>query len=129
MSEQLYRRLLRMDATLSKAGVPPLSDAWKRELQAFYCGGYRLHAARVGRGASKSTTSAKCLLAEVLYCQWKVPPGERHWAIAISENIQEAKARLVQIAHYLTVLGIPHTRSTDQILLDDRPLGFWVRAA
>ncbi len=125
----IYEALLRIDATLAASGIPPISDRWRAELRAYYLSGATVHAGRMGRGAAKSTNAAKCLVAEVLAGDWRVPNGERHWAIAISENISEASARLGQIEAYLRALGVAHERSGDQIVLTGIPLGFWVRAA
>jgi hypothetical protein len=121
--------LLALDDKLAAAGIPPLSAWWRGELARFYGSGALLHAARVGRGGAKSTASAKCVLAEVLFGAWKVPPGERHWGLFVSENLDEAKARLGQVRAYLDALGIGYDQTGEQIVLRDRPLGLWVRAA
>jgi hypothetical protein len=125
----LFARLLDLDERLAATGVPPLSQRWRDELAVFYGAPYKVHAGRIGRGGSKSTTAAKCLVAEVLLGSWTVPPGERHWALNVSENMSEAAARLGQIAYYLTVLGVEHARVGEQVVLKDLPLGFWTRAA
>lgn len=121
--------LIRVDDSLTAQGVPPLGPRWRSELCAFYASGARVHAARIGRGGSKSTASAKCLVVEVLAGKWTVPPGERHWGMNISENLDEARARLTQIEEYLTILGVSFERTGDQILLSSLPLGFWSRPA
>ncbi|MFO0615367.1 MAG: hypothetical protein U0414_22430 [Polyangiaceae bacterium] len=127
---ELYSTLVAVDEQLASAGVPRLSDAWRRELRRFYeHPTARTHVGRIGRGGAKSTAAAKCLTVEVVFGDWVVPPGERHWAISISENLDEARARLGQIATYLRILGVRFEQSGDQILLPDRPLGFWTRAA
>lgn len=126
---ELFDALERVDKRLVSAGVPPLTPWWRDELRAFYGADARVHAARVGRGGVKSTTAAKCLTVEVLFGDWQVPPGERHWAINISENVDEARARLGQIAQYLEILGVPFDSVGEQILLRDMRLGFWTRAA
>lgn len=127
--ERIFAALLRIDDQLAARGIPPLSPRWRDELRAFYTSGATVHAGRIGRGAAKSTNAAKCLVAEVLAGDWKVPPGERHWAINISENLAEATARLGQIGAYLDALGVPYERTGEQLLLAGRPLGFWSRPA
>lgn len=119
--------LIRIDEQLAAGGVPRLSERWRTELRGFYGSGATLHAARVGRGGAKSTASVKCNVAEVLLGEWRVPPGERHWSIFVSENVDEARARLGQLEMYLGILGVPFDRTGEQILLSDLPLGFWVR--
>ncbi len=120
--------LIKLDDALVRGGVPPLSPRWRAELLAFYASGAKLHAARVGRGGAKSTASVKAQIAEVLAGDWRVPPGERHWRMFISENLGEARARLGQVEQYLRILGVPFTVTGEQIHLSDLPLGFWVRA-
>ena len=121
--------LIQVDDRLVRAGVPPLSAAWRRELRAFYASGARVHAARIGRAGAKSTAAAKCLVVETIAGQWRVPPGERHWALNISENLDEARARLGQIEEYLSILSVAYERVGDQIHLTHLPLGFWSRPA
>lgn len=125
----LTTALIECDEKWARAGVPPLSERWRTELCAFYGSGCTVHAARIGRGGAKSTASAKCLVVETLAGAWKVPPGERHWALNISENLDEARARLGQIEEYLSILSVPFDRVGDQIHLRRKPLGFWSRAA
>lgn len=121
--------LLRMDDALVKRGILPLSDRWRAELSAWYSSGAPVHAVEAGRSSAKSVASAKGLTCETVFGGWKVPAGERHWAINVSVSHEEAKARLGQIEAYLRALEEPFERSGDQVLLTNRPLGFWSRAA
>lgn len=130
MSAQKLARLRAMDAELEAKGFPPLSPWWGEQIERFYLHPTALNAVfRVGRGGAKSTTAVKIAVAEVLFGEWDVPPGERHYFVFVSENKDEAAGRLRLIASYLEALAVEHERVGDCIDLADLPLGFRVLAA
>lgn len=111
--------LLELDDALTAKGFPPLSRQWWRpELVRFYTHPTATtHAARVGRGGAKSTAMCKVALNEALFGDWVIPPGERHWALFVSENRDEAANRIRLLDAYLTALGIAHETTTNAIEL------------
>jgi hypothetical protein len=122
--------LLNLDDELGRHAFPRMSEWWRGEAARFYGRpGVRVWGAQVGRGGAKSTVLAKVALNEVLFGEWRVPPGERHFGCIVSENVTEAGGRLRLLEAYLTDLGIKYTRAGDVIELDAMRLGFRVLAA
>lgn len=115
---KIFRGLLHIDAELAKHGVPPMSPRWREEARRFYLHPTaRLWVGCIGRGAGKNLMGVKCDIAETLYSDIVVPPGERHFAINISENKDECAKTLRITDAYLTFLGVPHTTTADTIEL------------
>ena len=84
-----FSTLLGLDAALVRKGHHALTPWWKAQLARYYQHSTaRTLVARVGRGGAKSHTSVKTSINEVLYGDWKVPPGEVHfWAyVSISKE-------------------------------------------
>jgi hypothetical protein len=122
-----FAALKRLDDALGQRGFPRLSPWWSSEADRFYSHGTaRTWAARVGRGGAKSTMLAKLGLTEVLTGNFKIPPGERHYFAIVSVNRDEAAQRLGLLSSYLDALGVRHSRTADQIDLEDAPRGFRV---
>jgi hypothetical protein len=84
--------------------------------------------ARVGRGGTKSHVSTKVSLNEVLFGDWKIPPGEVHFWACASINKDEAAQRLQLIERFLLDLGEEYDRDGDAIVLPSRRLGWRVFA-
>lgn len=124
-----FETLLALDARLTAKGHRPLTPWWKGELARFY--GHptaRALVARVGRGGAKSHTSTKISLNEVLFGNWNVPPGERHFWAFVSISKDEAAQRLTLLERFLSDLGVGYDRKGDEIHLHDLPLGWRVMA-
>lgn len=130
MSGATFETLLRLDAKLARKGHHPLTPWWKEQLGRWYAHPTaRTLVGRVGRGGVKSNTSVKVSLNEVLFGDWKIPPGEVHfWAYA-STSIGEARQRLRLIERQLTDLGVKYDRSGEELVLRDMPRGWRVFAA
>ena len=122
--------LRHMDRLLAAEGIPPLTRWWDPTLEAFLTHATaRTLAAEVGRAGAKSHTVTKCAANEVLFGDWEVPPGERHYFALVSENKSEAFQRLRLLEKILSALHIPYERRGDEIALVDRPPGFRVFAS
>ena len=125
-----FEQLLAMDAQLVAGGMLPFTDWWKSVLPRWYRHPTaRTLVARVGRGGVKSQTATKVAVAEVLFGQWRVPPGEVHFFGFISLSKDEAAQRLHLIRSMLQILGVPFDAAGDTITLKDQPLGWRVFAS
>ena len=104
--------------SLEKHGVPRPSPSWMADVERFY-----LHPTAltwigcVGRGGGKNLVGILCDLTELLFEDFGIPPGERHYHVHVSENTTEAKKTLRQMAQYLIMMAIPHTATADTIEL------------
>lgn len=125
-----FATLSALDTQLAARGHHPLTPWWRGVLERFYAHPTaRTLAAQVGRGGAKSHTSVKVSLNEVLFANWRIPAGERHFWSYISTTKDEASQRLGLIERFLTDLGVPYDRNGDEIALRDQPRGWRVFAA
>lgn len=129
----LRERFLAFDDRLAELGVPPLTAWWREGIGAWldaYEGALVLECyGCVGRGAAKSTALYKLALFFTLFGDFKVPPGERHWAIVLSRLKEEAGKGISIIDSWLDLLGVRHRLAGDVIELEDSPRGIRVVAA
>jgi hypothetical protein len=126
---KMLAALRELDATLAGLGFKPLTPWWDQQLEAFYLHPTaRTLVAEVGRGGIKTGTGCTVALAETLFGDFDIPPGERHFWIDLSENKDEAIKTQRLYEARLKALGVPFHRSGDVIELDDLPRGFLVRA-
>jgi hypothetical protein len=129
----LRDQFIAFDNALAALGVPPLTAWWRdgigRWLDAYESAQVLDLVAAVGRGAAKSTAMYKLALFFTLFGPFAVPRGERHWAIVLSRLKEEAAKGIEIIAHWLTLLGVPHHVAGDVIELDQMPRGIRVVAA
>src|SRR5690606_37283184 len=125
-----FETLMALDRLLAeRGGHHPLTPWWVETLRRWYEHPTATSlVARVGRGGTKSTTSVKVSLNEVLFGRWPVPPGERHWWVYVSVSRDEAAARLLLIESFLRALGEQYSRRDDTIELARAPLGWKVLA-
>ncbi|MBK8994633.1 MAG: hypothetical protein IPM35_02630 [Myxococcales bacterium] len=113
-----------LDAALVRAGFPPTSPWWLDQLERFYAHPTsRRFVGRVGRGGAKSTVAVRFALCELLFGDWHIPPGERHWAVFVSVRQDEAAARLRQAEAMCRALRVRASLTGDELRLEDRPLG------
>jgi hypothetical protein len=133
VTPSLREQFFAFDDALAARGVPPLTGWWRggigRWLDAYERGQVLELIACVGRGASKSTAMYKLALFFTLFGAFQIPPGERHFAIVLSRLKEEAAKGISIIAHWLTLLGVPHHLAGDVIELDQMPRGIRVVAA
>ena len=114
---------------LVAAGVPGFTHYWTEGATAFYLHpSAKLKIDMVGRGGDKSRESVAEGIAETTAGEHRVPPGERHYFIHVSENRDEAAKTLGVYEQYLRLLKIPFHRSGDSIDLDATPRGVKVLA-
>lgn len=129
-----FDTLLALDRKLAAKGFLPMTERWAQEARRFYDHPTALRwVARVGRGGTKSTMLVKLAMNETLFGDWAVPPGEVHYAVFVSENKDEAAARLRLIEAQLDALRIVYSRSGEVITLAGKHAklrrGFRVAAA
>lgn len=125
-----FAQFEQLDAELEAVGFPPTTPWWRAQLRRLYeHPTARRLVARVGRGGIKSTTAVKFALAELLFGNWNVPLGERHFAVFVSVRQDEAGARLRQAEAMCRALGIPARLIGDELRFDDMPLAMKVLAA
>lgn len=124
--ETILTSLLGFDDQLASKKFHRLTPWWKARLTQFFRSRARLFVGRVGRGGIKSTTAVKVALAIVLFGEFEIPPGERHYFAFVSVGRDEAAQRLRLLEAYLRALGIKFTRAADTIDLVGMPRGFKV---
>ena len=127
---RIWEGLCELDDTLAEHGVPRMSVRWREESRRFYLHPTaRLWVVCAGRGAGKNLQGIKCSLAETLFGSFRVPPGERHYDIEVSETRDEATKTLAIKQQYLRFIGEPFSATTDTIELLNQPdRGFKVLA-
>jgi hypothetical protein len=129
----LRLQFLEFDDTLAAHGVPPLTPWWRKGIGSWLDRYEREHVlelwACAGRGSSKSTAIYKLAAFFAVHGDFRVPPGERHFAIVLSRLKEEASKATPIIAAWLRLLSIPHHVAGDVIELDDLPRGIRVVAA
>ncbi len=129
MSGATFETLSQLDVELARAGHHPLTPFWREQAERFYAHPTaRTLVARVGRGGAKSHTSAKIALNGVLFGDWRIGPGERHYWAFVSRTKDEAQQRLLLLESFLRALGIGFETRGDEIALRDAPRGFRVFA-
>ncbi len=119
-----------IDRRLAGLGLHASSPFWVTTFERFYeHETARTLVARVGRGGAKSFHVSKFAVTELLFGDWHVPPGERHWFVIVSVRQDEAAQRLVQVETMLRLLGVSSRRSDNRLELVDLPLGVIVLPA
>lgn len=121
--------LREMEARLTAAGMPPISVWWWETIERFYASGKREAVIRAGRGAGKSTTTCRVAVAEALYGDHPLAPGDIGSITVLSVRRQDAKDRLHTIRTILDILGEPYRQADDTIVLARRRIEFRVSVA
>ena len=129
----LRAQFLAFDDSLAGHGVPPLTGWWRdglgRWLDAYETRNVLELTACVGRGAAKSTMLYKLAAFFTLFGDYRIPPGERHFAIVLSRLKDEASKGVTIISRWYKLLGVPHRLAGDVIELEDEPRGIRIVAA
>lgn len=113
---KLWNGYQQIEDTLVRCGVPRPAEPWRREIERFY-----LHptatrwVACVGRGGGKNLVGLMCDLTELVYGDFAIPAGERHYHVHTSETKQEAEKTLAQAVQYTRFLGLKATSTVDTI--------------
>jgi hypothetical protein len=121
--------LRRIDRELVAAGWPAISPWWWNVFE--NCSGVRNVVVRGGRRGGKSTTICKKSVSEVLNPKHAVPPGDVGYFAIVSATKEQAKERLNTCSKILDVLGVPHRKTAEQIIIesDTRQVGIKCFAA
>jgi hypothetical protein len=128
-SVDVLRGLAAMDRQLQGKGFPPISPWWWETLQRFYRSGRRQAVLRVGRRGGKSSTLCRVAVAEALYAEHAIPPGDVGMFAFISVKRGEATERLRTIKAILDALGETYQERAGEIELTDKPYLFRVFTA
>ena len=121
--------MMLFDEKLAAKGFPRMSPWWKSHLKEFYDAKKLRLVARVGRRGGKSTTMCRVAVAECLFGDHVVPPGDVGVFVIISVRKDEAKERLRTIKEILICLGVPHIARGMEIQLKEKPIIFRVYPA
>ncbi len=127
--KSVFEGLMENDEKLVEAGFPPISPFWRDALQGLYESKKVRLVIRVGRRGGKSSTMARVAVAEGLYGNHPVPPGDVGVFVFVSVRQDEAKERLRTIGEILSTLRIPFIKRATEIQLTDRPICFRVYPA
>lgn len=125
----VFEGLMRNDERLVEAGFPPISPFWKENLKKLYAQGKSRLVIRVGRRGGKSSTMARVAVAEGLYGNHPIPPGDVGVFVFVSVRQEEAKERLRTIGQILDHLNVPYQKRATEIQLIDKPVIFRVYPA
>ena len=125
----MYEGLLKNDEILQRRHFPPLSPWWKRTLKAFYDNPRQRLVVRVGRRGGKSSTLCRVIVAELMYGDHNVTPGDIGVFACISVKKAKARERLHTIKSILSALKVEHVHRGDEIRIKNRPLAARVYAA
>lgn len=128
-SKSVFEGLMKNEETLIAKGFPPISPKWRQALKAFYRDGKLRLVIRAGRRAGKSTTLCRVAVAEGVYGDHKVPPGDIGVFVFVSVKQDEARERLRTIREILDALGIPYSSRANEIQLRDKAVIFRVYPA
>ncbi len=125
---RIFAQLCTVDDLLCRAGHYPRSRWWRDDDERF-C----MHptasrrVACVGRGGTKTQELVRWGATCTMFGP-DVPPGEFHWFVHLSENLQEASKSLMLYESYFHACGFGCTRTGDQVRLNDAPRGVLCRA-
>ena len=133
VNPSMRSRFIEFDDRLARLGVPPLTAWWRAGIGKWLDAYERRRVLELwgccGRGAAKSTAIYKLATFFLLYGDFRVPPGERHYAVVLSRLVEEAEKAIPIIAAWLTSLAVRHRVVGDVIELTDAPRGIRVVAA
>jgi len=130
--EEVLARFDEVNARLVKAGFPPTSPWWHKQITRWYQAGCRQFVPRCGRRAGKSSTLSRVAVVDMLYGDHVIPPGDTGVVAIISTDRSEASGRLNTIIAILDALGVAYTPWGDGIMgirIVGRPLGVRVFTA
>lgn len=125
----LFARLMELDKRLVRAGFPPLSPWWVKNLERFYRSGKSRSVWRVGRRGGKSSSFCRVAVVETLWGDHQVPPGDIGYFAIVSVSKEEAAARLITNKAILDTIGVAWKPTEHGIIIEGRNVGFKVYAA
>ncbi len=110
-------------------GTTVPSEWWQRETRRFLLHETAKRWIRcIGRGGAKTDNAVDLGIVETFFGEHRVPRGERHYFVHVSENLPEAQKTLRLYEQRLELLGTTYTRSGDVIELHGVPRGIRVLA-
>jgi hypothetical protein len=118
-----------VDHACVEAGMPAISEWWLITLRGFYDSAARELVLRVGRRGGKSSTLCRVAVAEALYGEHYVAPGDTAVVALIAQNRERAAELLVTLAAILDATKVEYRRTAGQIQLEGRALAFRVFTA
>lgn len=124
-----FTRYSQLDQRLIQAGFPPTSPWWCETIKEFYASSKRQLVLRVGRRGGKSSTLCRVAVAEALWGQFEIPPGDIGVVAIISVNKNQASERIRTVEAILKAIKVPYKRTGDCIELQHRPIKLEVFAA
>ena len=124
-----FDRLVLMDGELVRKGFPAVSPWWRGRLGEFYKSQKRRLVVRAGRRGGKSTTLCRVAVADAIYGDHAITPGDVGVFAIVSVTRSEASERLKTIAAILQALGVAHSKDATRIRLADKPIEFRTYAA
>ncbi len=126
-STGLIEGITALDKALVPLGWPAISPWWWTQIKAFYQGrrlGCKRLVARVGRRGGKSSTICRLAVAEALYGNHVIQPGDVGAVVFVSVKLSEARARLSTVQQILDAIKEPYNRAGDEIQLMHRRIVF-----
>ena len=125
----LIKRLDELDERLEIRGFPRISEWWRDGLARFYETGRRQFVLRVGRRGGKSSTLCRVGVAEALFGDHSIPPGDTGVVAIIAQKREEAIERLETIDAILTALDVKHKYSGTTIRIAEKNIEFRIYTA
>ncbi|HEY1696168.1 MAG TPA: hypothetical protein VGG39_28570 [Polyangiaceae bacterium] len=125
----ILTQLPALDRALVSVGFPAMTDWWRETMAGFYATARRQLVLRCGRRAGKSSTLCRVAVAEALFGDHAIPPGDVGVVAFVSVRREEASERLRTIKAILDVLGVRYKPVESGLELLERPIVFRVFTA
>lgn len=122
--QRLLLAFLQLEAALVAAGFHSTSKFMLNELLRFVQACVPSWVWTIGRRGGKSSTIARLGVAQAVYGDWEVPPGDVGVVAIVSVSLAEAKQRLKTIREILDAIGEPYSATAERIRLRRRPAEF-----
>jgi hypothetical protein len=126
---EILTRYAALDRVLVRAGFPPTSPWWWKQIRRFYSSGRRRWVVRAGRRAGKSSTLCRMAYVEARWGKHRVPPGDTGFVMFISKDRDEASQRLRTIDAIAKAVGDQLEVRGDERLFPGRRTGCKVYTA
>jgi hypothetical protein len=103
---------------------PRTPQWWLARIDEWYLGAQRTAFFRVGRRGLKSSTMCRLAVCEALYGDHDLPPDGPGIVAIVSENLNQAKDRIVTIGKILSRLGQSFSAAVQTLKLEERAIEF-----
>jgi hypothetical protein len=118
-----------VNAACERASMPAMSSWWREKLGDFYDTTIRESAWRVGRRGGKSSSLCRVAVAEALYGEHYVAPGDTPVVALIAQDRKRAAELLVTLGAILNACEVEHKSTADKIACKDLRVEFRVFTA